>query len=193
MWVCKLNDLGSPPACLAAGGRSASACLAAQTFVVPGSGPQPPLRQSQQFPCSSMAESSCNASVRLSVCPKSMSTFNGVLKRADLSVSSVHSARRVKASRSNAKNSEPDRMSLSFKPVTFDTLQDAKQQEPSSGILSIIDRCINAAWAPSTKASYEHALRLWISVAVVVLGALLLPRDSDEKFMAVFARMDGNC
>jgi len=55
----------------------------------------------------------------------------------------------------------------------------------------VADECVDAAWAPATRRTYERQLKVWIGEAEVELGWSLLPLDSTEKLIAVFARMDG--
>ena len=55
----------------------------------------------------------------------------------------------------------------------------------------IAAKCIDSAWAPATKKTYESGLKVWIGSAETVLAQELLPLDSSQKLMLAFARMDG--
>ena len=55
----------------------------------------------------------------------------------------------------------------------------------------VAQACVHESWAPGAYKTYENTLRVNVGDAEVSVGAALLPMDSEGKFMATFAAMDG--
>ena len=54
-------------------------------------------------------------------------------------------------------------------------------------ITSTVNACLGQAWEPSTQQTYNSTLSVNVGGAEILLGAELLPMDSDSKLMAAFA------
>ena len=55
----------------------------------------------------------------------------------------------------------------------------------------VVNACLRQALEPSTRHSYSSALRKVVGDAEWLIGANLLPLDSDLKLMALIAELDG--
>ena len=64
-----------------------------------------------------------------------------------------------------------------------------KAQAHRDELTLAVNACLAAALAPSTKTRYESAIHALVSRAETATGAPLLPIDSDDKLMAIFAHM----
>jgi len=72
-------------------------------------------------------------------------------------------------------------------PPTDSRAVEAERQR----LADVAQACVHDSWAPGTYKTYENTLRVNVGDAEVSVGAALLPMDSEGKFMAAFAAMDG--
>ena len=66
----------------------------------------------------------------------------------------------------------------------------AAELEVQTGLLASVQCCLGAAWEPSTRTRYEHALGATVGNLEAKTGLCLLPLDSEDKLMMLFASLD---
>ena len=105
---------------------------------------------------------------------------------AQLAVPAASSSAGITDSTARLRLANPD-FTLDLHPVAFEPQQNTRITQ----LEGIARSCVAAAWADSTRRTYEQGLRLNVGGAEWEVGASLLPMQTASQLMAVFARMDG--
>ena len=172
MWLCKKDDLGtpkasgqpcSPPLVTASSSSSQRSSLPSVIHSDLGDVPQHPKR------------------ARLDTTSMSTGSVGVADNKIPISLTTSHLPIRF------------HRVSLNF-PASQDNDEAAATMSAGSQseLSRIINACINSAWAASTVHSYNSSIRACVGKAEELVGAKLLPMDSEEKLMTAFACLDGH-